>query len=144
MWNNYWKFSYKIKKLTNEIESKLNVQESILSNRFDYDKLLFHKGDFITQIIIKTFLHITIHYICFFNCDIFVYFWIILNPNTAFINQWFWITIYIINIFCRLRYFYKLIIINNQILKKKFMINYIFKIMKLFSFILFEIFIRKW
>ena len=39
-----------IKKLTNEIESKLNVQESILSNRFDYDKLLFHKGDFITQI----------------------------------------------------------------------------------------------
>ena len=39
-----------IKKLTNEIESKLNVQESILSRRFDYDKLLFHKGDFITQI----------------------------------------------------------------------------------------------
>jgi len=39
-----------IKKLTNEIESKLNIQESILSRRFDYDKLLFHKGDFITQI----------------------------------------------------------------------------------------------
>ena len=39
-----------IKKLTSEIESKLNVQESILSNRFDYDKLLFHKGEFLTEI----------------------------------------------------------------------------------------------
>ena len=39
-----------IKKLMNEIESKLNASENILSKRLDYDKLLYHKGEFITQV----------------------------------------------------------------------------------------------
>lgn len=39
-----------IQKLMNEIESKLTVSECILSNRLDYDKLLYHQGEFITEV----------------------------------------------------------------------------------------------
>lgn len=39
-----------IKKLMNEIEGKLNVTENILSKRLDYDKLLYHPGEFMTQV----------------------------------------------------------------------------------------------
>ena len=39
-----------IQKLMNEIESKLTVSETILSNRLDYDKLLYHQGEFITEV----------------------------------------------------------------------------------------------
>ena len=39
-----------IQKLMNDIESKLTVSETILANRLDYDKLLFHQGEFITEV----------------------------------------------------------------------------------------------
>lgn len=39
-----------IKKLMNEIEGKLNVTENILSKRLDYDKLLYHPGEFMTEV----------------------------------------------------------------------------------------------
>ena len=42
-----------IEKLTNQIEKSLNVQNSILSQRFDFDKLLYHPGEFLTSVDIK-------------------------------------------------------------------------------------------
>ena len=39
-----------IKKLMNEIEGILNVTENILSKRLDYDKLLYHPGEFMTEV----------------------------------------------------------------------------------------------
>ena len=42
-----------IEKLTNQIEKSLTVQNSILSQRFDFDKLLYHPGEFLTAVDIK-------------------------------------------------------------------------------------------
>ena len=43
-----------IEKLTNQIEKSLTVQNSILSQRFDFDKLLYHPGEFLTAVDIKS------------------------------------------------------------------------------------------